>query len=193
MEVNVVWQFFRAASAGNQLLLFPENEHQPVAFQFPRQLQGKGLCLADYVLPLNDGPIDNVCLFAVTAGRGIVKAASHYKQQGDYLRSHALQALALETAEAAAEWLHARIRAWWGFPDAADMTMRDRFQARYRGRRYSFGYPACPDLSLQRELFRLLQPSDIGITLTDADMMEPEASVSALVMHNPECEYFSAP
>jgi 5-methyltetrahydrofolate--homocysteine methyltransferase len=103
---------------------------------------------------------------------------------------HALQALAIETAEAAAEWLHARLRNLWGFPDPPDTTMRDRFRSHYRGRRYSFGYPACPELEDQATLFALLRPEEIGVTLTDGYMMEPEASVSALVFHHPDAIYF---
>jgi len=101
------------------------------------------------------------------------------------------QALALETAEAAAEWLHARLRAAWGFPDPPNLARQALFQARYRGKRYSFGYPACPDLESQTELFRLLHPEDIGVELTEGFMMEPEASVSALVFHHPDATYFS--
>jgi 5-methyltetrahydrofolate--homocysteine methyltransferase len=103
-----------------------------------------------------------------------------------------LQALGIETAEAAAEWLHRRIREDWGFPDSPTMTMQDRFTSRYRGKRYSFGYPACPNLEDQTKLFQLLKPEEIGVHLTEGFMMEPEASVSAMVFHHPDCSYFSA-
>jgi 5-methyltetrahydrofolate--homocysteine methyltransferase len=106
--------------------------------------------------------------------------------------SHAIQALAIELAEAFAEKLHQDLRAWWGFPDPPEITMRDRFQAKYRGIRVSFGYPACPNLEDQAKLFALLQPEDIGVQLTEGFMMDPEASVSALVFHHPEAEYFNA-
>jgi len=125
------------------------------------------------------------------AGEGIRELAEAAKQQGEYLRSYALQALALETAEAAAEWIHARLRALWGFADADDLSRRSLFQARYRGKRYSFGYPACPDLEQQAGLFRLLRPEEIGVQLTEGFMMEPEASVSAVVFHHPDAAYFS--
>ena len=105
--------------------------------------------------------------------------------------SHVLQALALETAEACAEWLHRRMREAWGFPDPPTMTMQDRFTSRYRGKRYSFGYPACPDLEDQMGLWKLLNPAEIGVQLTEGFMMDPEASVSALVFHHPDCEYFA--
>ena len=102
------------------------------------------------------------------------------------------QALAIETAEGAAEWLHRRIREDWGFPDPPTMTMQDRFTSRYRGKRYSFGYPACPNLEDQQGLFALLKPEEIGVHLTEGFMMDPEASVSAMVFHHPDCSYFTA-
>ena len=118
--------------------------------------------------------------------------AEQAKTNGEYLRSHALQALALETAEAAAEWLHRRIRDAWGIADDPDLSTKDLFKARYRGNRYSPGYPACPDLDDQQAIFDLLQPTDIGVHLTEGMMMDPEASVSAIVFHHPDCTYFSA-
>ncbi|GMA55565.1 hypothetical protein GCM10025858_00680 [Alicyclobacillus sacchari] len=107
------------------------------------------------------------------------------------MRAHALQAIALELAEAFAERLHQQLRDMWGFPDPLSMTMRERFIARYQGIRVSFGYPACPDLEQQQILFSLLKPEDIGMTLTDGFMMDPEASVSALVFSHPEARYFN--
>jgi 5-methyltetrahydrofolate--homocysteine methyltransferase len=118
--------------------------------------------------------------------------ATTYKEAGAYVRSHALQAMAIELAEAYAEKVHQDLRAWWGFPDPPEMTMRERFQAKYRGLRVSFGYPACPDLEDQAKLFALLRPEDIGVQLTEGFMMDPEASVSALAFHHPEAEYFRA-
>ncbi len=133
---------------------------------------------------------DSIALFVVGAGTGIRQRAEEYKAKGEYLKSHALQALAIETAEGCAEWLHRRIREDWGFPDPADMTMINRFTTKYRGRRYSFGYPACPALEDQAGIWKLLKPDEIGVSLTEGYMMEPEASVSALVFHHPDCTYF---
>ena len=127
----------------------------------------------------------------MTAGKSIRERAERYKEEGSLLKSHALSALALETAEAAAEWLHKKLREQWGIPDPAGLTMLDRFRARYRGKRYSFGYPACPDLSMQRGLFALLRPGEIGVELTEGWMMDPEASVSAIVLHHTHARYFS--
>ena len=156
------------------------------SFHFHRQRKPDGLCLSDYVNP----PGDSVALFVVGAGTGIRQRAEEYKAKGEYLKSHALQALAIETAEACAEWLHRRIREDWGFPDPADMTMINRFTTKYRGRRYSFGYPACPALEDQAGIWKLLKPEEIGVQLTEGFMMDPEASVSALVFHHPDCTYF---
>jgi 5-methyltetrahydrofolate--homocysteine methyltransferase len=150
------------------------------------------LCLADYVRrPMPDGPRDTICLLVATAGAGIRDLSAHHREQGAYLKSHVLQALALETAEGAMEWLHAQIRGLWGFPDPPQLPMGDLFKARYRGRRYSFGYPACPDLEQQETLFALLKPGEIGIALTDGFMMDPEASVSAIAFHHPQATYFA--
>jgi len=193
MKVRAVWQYFEAESEGNTVHLFAAGTDTPShSFRFPRQDRQDGLSLADYVLPVGDGRRDSVALFVVTAGEGVRSHSEEAKQLGEYLRSHGLQALALETAEACAEWLHRRIREEWGFPDQPTMTMKDRFTARYRGKRYSFGYPACPNLADQEGVWKLLVPEEIGVELTEGYMMEPEASVSALVFHHPDCTYFSA-
>jgi 5-methyltetrahydrofolate--homocysteine methyltransferase len=155
------------------------------------------VALSDLVLPPardeRTGGVrrDHLAMFVTTAGEGIRELAEEAKEAGEYLRSYALQALALETAEAAAEWVHSHLRALWGFPDPEDLSRQALFQARYRGKRYSFGYPACPDLESQAGLFRLLRPEEIGVQLTEGFMMEPEASVSALVFHHPDAAYFS--
>jgi 5-methyltetrahydrofolate--homocysteine methyltransferase len=196
MSVRAVWQYFEAEPEGNRIHLFEPGGVTPVeTLAFPRQRKADGVCLSDLVLPArrDGGGVrrDHVALFAVTAGAGINALAEAAKERGQYVRSYALQALALETAEAAAEWLHSRLRAMWGFPDAPGVPRKDLFQAHYRGRRYSFGYPACPQLEQQAKLFRLLRPEELGIELTEGFMMEPEASVSAMVFHHPDAGYFS--
>ncbi|MHC4548360.1 MAG: methionine synthase [Planctomycetota bacterium] len=190
MVARAVWQFFGAGRCGDAIRLHAATDRERTLFEFPfpRQERGDRLCLADYVA---EGPDDHLCLFVVTAGEGIRARAERYRAAGAYLKSHAVQALALETAEAAAEWLHHKLRGRWGFPDPPGTTMRDRWRAQYRGKRYSFGYPACPDLALQEPLFALLEPGEIGVTLTEEHMMDPEASVSGLVLHHPEARYFS--
>ncbi|MBI4196709.1 MAG: methionine synthase [Deltaproteobacteria bacterium] len=192
MKIRAVWQFFEVESAGNLIHLFGPGGKRPLhTFRFKRQRKENGICLADYVLQRVGGLRDQMALFVVGAGEGVREKAEQFKQRGEYLKSHAVQALAIETAEGCAEWLHRRIREDWGFPDPAEMTMQDRFVCKYRGKRYSFGYPACPDLEDQAGLWKLLKPDEIGIHLTEGYMMDPEASVSAIVFHHPDCQYFS--
>jgi 5-methyltetrahydrofolate--homocysteine methyltransferase len=192
MKVRAVWQFFEAESGGDVLNLYSAGGEKPLhSWRFKRQKSGDQLCLSDYVMDPKDGKRDHVALFVVTAGEGIRPRAEQAKHEGFYFRSHGLQALAIETAEACAEWLHRRIREDWGFPDPADMTMAQRFTSKYRGKRYSFGYPACPDLEDQAGIWQILRPEEIGVQLTEGFMMDPEASVSALVFQHPDCAYFS--
>jgi len=189
LRVSAVYRFFRAFSEGNRLNLF-QTGRKKRQFLFPRQSKIPYYCISDFVHPdpLMD---DNVAVYAVTVGKGLQSEVERLKGEGQYLRSHILQVIALESAEAYAELLHAQFRRIWGFPDPDPMTMLQRFQAKYRGKRYSFGYPACPELSDQSILFDLLQPEEIGLQLTDGFMMEPEASVSALAFHHPDAVYFS--
>jgi 5-methyltetrahydrofolate--homocysteine methyltransferase len=189
LHAHGLYQWFRARAAGDMLSLLAPSGDEAARFTFPRQRDGEQLCLTDYV---RDDVDDWVALFAVTCGEGVRERAQAWKERGDYLRSHALQALAIECAEAFAEMLHARLRTQWGFPDPSELSIDDKLKARYRGLRVSFGYPACPDLADQATLWRLLQPEQIGIHLTEGFMMDPEASVSALVFHHPAAKYFKA-
>jgi 5-methyltetrahydrofolate--homocysteine methyltransferase len=188
-----VWQFFEAERDGNSIRLFAPGGSSPIhTFRFGRQRREDGLCLSDYILGPEDGRRDHLALFVVTAGAGVRERSEEWKRAGEFVKAHAIQALAIETAEGAAEWLHRRIREDWGFPDPPSTTMKDRFTSRYRGKRYSFGYPACPNLDDQQGLFKLLSPGDIGVKLTEGMMMDPEASVSALAFQHPDCAYFTA-
>ena len=194
MKPRAVFRFFKAGSQGNSVLLFDGESNAPITrFEFPRQEREGGLCLADFVIPLPEGglPRDNLAMFVVTAGDGIRELSERYKANGDFVKMHTVQALALETAEAFAELMHSQLRSMWGSPDRPDMTMLERFRAEYSGKRYSFGYPACPRLEDQQPLFAALKPEEVGVQLTDGCMMEPEASVSALVLHHPDASYFS--
>jgi 5-methyltetrahydrofolate--homocysteine methyltransferase len=192
MKVRAVWQFLEAEADGDALHLFAPGAREPLhTFRFKRQRKGDFLCLSDYVLPVQGGKRDHVALFVVTAGEGVRERSEKAKNEGYYFKSHGLQALAIESAEACAEWLHRRIREDWGFPDPPEMTMAQRFTSRYRGKRYSFGYPACPELEDQSGIWKVLRPEEIGVQLTEGYMMDPEASVSALVFHHPDCTYFS--
>ena len=192
MKVRAVWQFFEAESEGERLSVFAPGGETPLrTWNLKRQKTGDRLCLSDYILPAQNGKRDHLALFVVTAGAGVRERSEAAKEAGYYFKSHGLQALAIETAEACAEWLHRRIREDWGFPDSPDMTMAQRFVSRYRGKRYSFGYPACPDLEDQAGLWKLLKPEEIGVELTEGFMMDPEASVSAVAFIHPDCTYFS--
>jgi 5-methyltetrahydrofolate--homocysteine methyltransferase len=194
-----MYRFFPAQADGNKVVVYDpqvwkeQGERRVLeTFDFPRQGEHPYLCLSDFLRPVGDEEMDYVGFLVVTAGRGVSALANQWKNEGKYLRSHVLQALALELAEAFAERVHHIMRDAWGFPDAPEMTMQERFGARYTGLRVSFGYPACPNLEDQAPLFRLLKPEDVGVELTDGFMMEPEASVSAMVFAHPQARYFNA-
>lgn len=193
IEANGMYRFFPAQSEGNSIHIYDPEDHSKVlrTFNFPRQNVEPYLCLADYLKSVDSGTMDYVGFLVVTAGKGVREKAEVLKNNGDYLRSHALQATALEVAEGLAERVHHMMRDIWGFPDPTEMTMKQRHGARYQGIRVSFGYPACPDLEDQEILFDLMKPQEIGIELTDGFMMEPEASVSAMVFAHPEAKYFN--
>jgi 5-methyltetrahydrofolate--homocysteine methyltransferase len=190
IRAKAVYRFFPARAAGTRLEICNSAFDAVIGgFEFGRQQRDGGLCLTDYVSAKEK---DYIAMLATTVGPGVRDLAEQWKNEGQYLKSHILQALALEGAEALAELLHKKLRAMWGFADPAETTKKDLYQARYRGVRVSFGYPACPRLEDQAELWRLLDPkSAIGIDLTEGCMMDPEASVSAIVFHHPEAKYFS--
>jgi 5-methyltetrahydrofolate--homocysteine methyltransferase len=193
MKVRAVWQFFEAERDGNSIRLFEGDAVDPVhTFHFGRQPRKDGLCLSDYILEPTGGQRDHLALFVVSAGEGVREKSEAAKAAGEFFKAHAIQALAIETAEGCAEYVHRRIREDWGFPDSPSMTMQERFTSRFRGKRYSFGYPACPNLDDQQGIWKLINPDEIGVQLTEGMMMEPEASVSALVFQHPDCSYFTA-
>jgi len=192
---NAIFRFFRVQSDGERTVSFltPDGKSEVGRLRFGRQSAPPYLSLADYVADAKSGRPDYLCLFIVTIGDGVRALADDWKNRGDYLRSHILQILALEGAEAFAELLHQKIRAMWGFGDPPGLSMKDLFGSRYHGKRYSFGYPACPRLEDQALLFTLLETEryDIGVRLTEGFMMDPESSVSSIVFHHPECKYFN--
>src|SRR5207249_2280611 len=174
MEARAVYKFFPAQSEGETIFLYGPDRRVVESFTFPRQSTGEGLCLADFVAPRGTGLTDYAALFAVSCGAGVRDVAERWKAEGRFLDSHIVQALAIEGAEAFAELLHRRLREMWGFPDPPEMTMQERFKARYRGVRVSFGYPACPRLEDQEKLFRALDVEGaIGVRLTEGYMMDP--------------------
>ncbi|WP_070121282.1 methionine synthase [Bacillus marinisedimentorum] len=188
-----VYQFFPAQEDGDTIFIYQPDDHAKVleTFEFPRQNKPPHLCLSDFLRGKGSGTMDYAGFMAVTSGRKVREKAEEYKANGEFLKSHAVQALALELAEGFAERMHQLMRDQWGFPDRPDMTMQERFSAKYQGQRFSFGYPACPDLEDQEKLFRLITPEDAGIDLTDGFMMSPEASVSAMVFAHPQARYFN--
>ncbi|WP_062198305.1 methionine synthase [Massilibacterium senegalense] len=193
ITANAVYQFFPAQADGNDIIIYDPNDEKTIIerFTFPRQKGNRFLCLSDYLKDEDSGVMDYVGFFNVTTGIGVREVAMKLKDDGDYLKSHMFQALALEMAEGFAERVHTLMRDRWGFPDSVDMTMSERFSAKYQGIRVSFGYPACPNIEDQAKLFKLLKPADIGVNLTEEFMMEPEASVSAMVFSHPEGRYFN--
>lgn len=193
LTASGIYQFFPAQADGDDVIIYdPEDPAKEIErFTFPRQEKEPFLCLADYLKTVDSGEMDYVAFMQVTAGKGVREYANELKEQGKFLESHAFQATALELAEGFAERIHQEIRDQWGFPDATDFTMRERFAAKYQGQRFSFGYPACPNLEDQAKLFGLIKPEDHGVILTEEFMMEPEASVSAIVFAHPDARYFN--
>lgn len=193
LKPSGVYQFFPAQADGDDVVVYDpaDSKTEIERFTFPRQQVEPFLCLADFLKTVESGEMDYIALMVVTAGQGVMAQARQLKEEGKFLESHALQSTALELAEGFAERMHQEIRDQWGFPDATDFTMRDRFAAKYQGQRFSFGYPACPNLEDQEKLFGLLKPEDIGVHLTEGFMMEPEASVSAMVFAHPDARYYN--
>ena len=198
ITAKAVFKFFPAQSDGQRLLIYgPDRRTVLESFYFGRQSQRDGLCLADYVRPRpvglgGEGDVDYVAMFVTAVGPGVMELSQRLRDEGRYLDSHTVQALALESAEAFAELLHQQIRQMWGFGDQPGISYQDLFRAQYRGKRYSFGYPACPRLEDQEQLFRLLDVAQsTGVELTEGFMMDPESTVSALVIHHPEAKYFN--
>ncbi len=189
IKARGVYRFFPVNSSGNELYFYEAGGKKLAAFDFPRQPGGEKLCLADFAAPEAGGRRDYAALLAVTCGEGVLDLAKRERGAGNYVRSYLVEALAIMLAEAFADVLHYRIRKEWGIAEAD--PARPLLRSKYRGKRYSFGYPVCPDLSNQKILFDLLKPEpDAGLKLTEGFMMDPEASVSAIVFHNPKAVYF---
>ncbi|MBV9211310.1 MAG: methionine synthase [Acidobacteria bacterium] len=189
---RVVYGYFPCQSEGNDLIIYQDDEKtERVRFTFPRQPEGKHLCLADYFAAVDSGRMDVVPFHLVTMGR----RASLYSQElfkadnySEYLYFHGLS---VEAAEALAELWHKRIRTELGIADKDAKELAKLFHQGYQGSRYSFGYPACPNLEDQTKLFELLEPARIDVELTDEYMLDPEQSTSAIIVHHEEAKYFS--
>lgn len=192
INARAVFRWFPVQAEGQELVVYaPDLTTVLERFHFGRQGAGDRLSLVDYVAPIESNRMDYVAMFVTTVGP-IRTLAQTWKDAGDYLRSHVLQALIIESAEGFAELLHQRIRSAWGIGDSSGISKDSLFKAKYQGKRFSFGYPACPRLEDQEQLFRLLSATDqIGVELTEGHMMDPESSVSALVFHHPKAKYFN--
>ncbi|MEQ1641962.1 MAG: methionine synthase [Pyrinomonadaceae bacterium] len=195
LEAKLVYGYFPCQSSGNDLIIYQDDEKtERMRFTFPRQpvdqRGGKNLCLADYFASVESGKTDVVAFDLVTMGR---KASEHsaklFKSDNytDYLLFHGLS---VESAEALAEMWHKRIREELGIAAADAPEMAKLFHQGYQGSRFSFGYPACPNIEDQTKLFELLQPERIDVELTEEFMLEPEQSTSAIIVHHPEAKYF---
>ncbi len=199
ISARAVFKFFPCRSEGQWLIVYkPDGTAELERFYFGRQQEREGLCLADYARSVGEGPNDYLAMFVTTVGTGVRALSERWKNEGRYLDSHTLQALAIESAEGFAELLHKRIRTMWSIGEPSGLKvngedeLRDLFRANYRGKRFSFGYPACPRLEDQEKLFSLLDvTASIGVELTDGYMMDPEGSVSAVVFHHPQAKYFN--
>jgi 5-methyltetrahydrofolate--homocysteine methyltransferase len=194
MEPAVVYGFWPCYSDGNDLVVLDAERHadEVARFTFPRQRRDRFLCLADFFRPKDSGELDVVGFHLVTMGSrvsevtGELFAANAYR---DYLELHGLS---VQLTEALAEYWHARVRDELGFAGEDAGNMDEVFRQGYRGSRYSFGYPACPDLEDRIQLVELLRPDRIGVHLSEELQLHPEQSTDALVVHHPEAKYFNA-
>lgn len=192
LKPRVKWGYFPCASEGNDLIIYEEDaQTERMRFNFPRQRDGRRQCLADFFLPTSSAVKDTVAFHIVTVGSEVSEKERALFDKGefqDYLYTHGM---GVETAEALAEYWHKQIRQEMGIDDQEPEDMRLLFSAKYHGSRYSFGYPACPNLEDQAKLFELLKPQDIGIELSEEFMLIPEQSTSAIIVHHPDAKYFN--
>ncbi|MEQ9086762.1 MAG: methionine synthase [Pontimonas sp.] len=160
-------------------------------FTFPRQRRDRHLCLADFVKPKDSGQVDVMSFQLVTAGASI-DAFAQTLFAGDSYRDYLeLNGLAMQLTEALAEYWHSQIRAEWGFGHEDPSDLSDILGVKYRGARFSLGYPACPDMEDRTKVVELLKPERIGVELSEELQLHPEQSTDAFVFHHPEAKYFS--
>jgi 5-methyltetrahydrofolate--homocysteine methyltransferase len=172
--------YFPANADGNELIVWdPEapGERELERLVFPRQPKHDRICLSDFYRPLDSGEVDVVALQAVTAGDEVTELMARLEAEGEFAEQLFVHGLGVQTAEGMAEWLHARARAELGIEPT-------------QGRRYSWGYPACPDQSEHEKVFRLLDAPSIGLRLSGGYAVEPEQSTLAIIAHHPQAVYF---
>jgi len=194
LQPQVVYGYFPCQSEGDELIVFDADDHDKEVerFTFPRQSEKKKLlCISDFFKSVESGEKDVLGLTCVTMGQKISEVTQSLFENNDYQEYLYMHGIGVETAEGLAEMWHKRMRQELGVDNEDASDIRKLFQQHYRGSRYSFGYPACPDMSDQEKLFRLLKPDRIGCELTDNWQIDPEQSTSAVVVHHPEAKYFN--
>lgn len=192
LRPKVKWGYFPCSSEGNDLVIYQDDaKTERLRFSFPRQRDGRRQCLADFFRPTDGGATDTVGFHIVTVGEEVSKYEQSLFQKGDYQDYLFVHGMGVEVTEALAEYWHKQIRHELGIADQEPEDMRLLFSAKYHGSRYSFGYPACPNLEDQAKLFELLKPEEIGVQLTEEFMLAPEQSTSAIIVHHPEAKYFN--
>jgi len=192
LQPRVAWGYYPCASDGNDLIIYRDDETTEwLRFTFPRQRDLRRQCISDFFLPKDAGRRDTVAFHLVTVGSEVSKLERKLFESGDYQEYLYVHGMGVETAEALAEYWHRQIRQEMGIDDQEPEDLRLVFSAKYHGARYSFGYPACPNLEDQAKLVELLQPESIGVSLSEEFMLVPEQSTSAIIVHHPEAKYFN--
>jgi 5-methyltetrahydrofolate--homocysteine methyltransferase len=194
IKPQVQWAYYPCAAEGNDLIIYQEDlETERLRFSFPRQRDGRRLCLSDFFAERSRGRghRDTVGFSLVTIGSLVTERERALFQAGEFQDYLFVHGLGVETAEALAEYWHRQMRFELGIADQEPEDRRLLFSAKYHGARFSFGYPACPNLEDQSKLFELLRPSEIGVILTEEFMLSPEQSTSAMVVHHPKAKYFN--
>ena len=196
LNAAVVYGYFPCYSEGNDLvILHHEGEKKGLErtrFTFPRQTRDRRLCLSDFFRSKDSGEIDTVAFHVVTMGQSVSDATAKLFAANEYREYLELHGLSVQLTEALAEHWHSRIREELGFANEDASDIQAILDQGYRGSRYSFGYPACPDLEQQLQLCALLEPERIGVELSEEFQLHPEQSTSAIIVHHPEAKYFNA-
>jgi 5-methyltetrahydrofolate--homocysteine methyltransferase len=196
LEAKLVYGYFPCQSSGNDLIIYEDDRTtERLRFTFPRQpveqRSGTNLSLADYFASVDSGKVDVVAFQLVTMGRRASEHSAELFKSDNYTDYLLFHGLSVESAEALAEMWHKRIREELGFANNDAPELAKLFHQGYQGSRYSFGYPACPNIADQSKLFELLEPARIDVELTDEFMLDPEQSTSAIIVHHPEAKYFN--
>lgn len=193
LKPRVAYGYFPCQSERNELVIYDPDDQsrERCRIAFPRQIADKRRCIADFFLPKSSGRMDVVAFHVVTAGGLASEKCQELFKSDKYTDYLHFYGLSVETAEALAEYWHKRIRSELGIAAQDGLTIDSLFRQTYRGERYSFGYPACPNLEDQKHIFDLLKPEDIGVSLSSEYQLHPEQSTSAIIVHHPEAGYFS--